>query len=119
MIKTKVITKVDFSAIIYRFCNLTGWSSDHNGTWNANFNAPIVFHAILGNIYHKEQDWLAFYYPDNYENITMDKASLLIDSTKTEYRGKNVFSIPFGAIIRWLVIKNELSADIDEFLVKH
>ncbi len=45
MIDTNKILTVSFSAVIATFEKLTGWSSAHQGIWNANKNAPVIFMA--------------------------------------------------------------------------
>lgn len=116
--KTETVKVIDFRDIINTFCNLTNWSSDHKGVWNADLSKPIVFHAQLQeSTCQHEQDWLCFYYPDNYSDITINPESLIIHSETTDYIGKDVYTIELGAIIQWLVLKNELPNDV-EFLVK-
>jgi hypothetical protein len=112
--KTEKTTVIEFSHIIHDFCKLTGWSSTHQGSWNADFTKSVVFNVNLAeNTCQYEQDWLCFYYPGNYEKITIDPESLLINAEK----GKEIYGIGLGAIIQWLVLKGELGNE-GEFLVK-
>lgn len=117
MIKTETVAVIEFGDIIHRFCRLTNWSSSHHGEWNADFSKPVFKADLLEQTCQHEQDWLCFYYPNNYDYVTVDPMSLLTYAEKRTYLDKEYHGIGLGAIIRWLVLKGELP-DTGEFLVK-
>lgn len=118
MIETREILVVNYSQVINRFCELTNWSSAHQGAWNADFSKPIVFSVELHEYTcQHEQDWMCFYYPDNCEEVNIDRNSLIDEENCGEYNGQRVYSIHLESILKWLILMNELPTE-SEFLVK-
>lgn len=116
MIETETEVVVPFGCVIDKFSILTNWSSTH--TWNTDFSKSVVFNPIFNEeVFQYEQDWMCYYYLGNYEYVTVDENSLLNKYMKNMYKSREVFDIPFGAILRWLVLRGELP-DIERILVK-
>jgi hypothetical protein len=116
MIPTTTLTQVEFRQIVDRFCELTGWASDHLGAWNADPAASIIVHVELAEQTRQhEQDWVMFYYPDNSEFVTKDKESLL-SKNKGQYRGRDTYTVPLESVLQWLTLNGELP-DVGEILV--
>lgn len=114
MIKTTVVTCVSFDDICHEFRKLTGWGDTTMGEWNADFTKLVVNIKFSESTFQHEQDWMCFYYPEDYEHIT-EHPSSMIDETYV-YKENVIYKIGLGEIIRWLQLVGALPME-SEFIV--
>jgi hypothetical protein len=106
---------VGYRELIREFENKTGWSSAINGVWNADFT-KTVFDIELIEIFQREQDWIAFVYPDSTDIRKKNKESLLKEENIAKFKNNVVYSLYLVDIIDWMILNGHLP-DKGEFLV--
>jgi hypothetical protein len=114
-ITNQEIIIVGYRELIKEFENKTGWSSAISGVWNADFT-KIVFDIELIEVFQREQDWIAFVYPDSTDIKKKNKEYLLKEERIERYKDNIVYNLYLVDIIDWMILNGHLP-DKGEFLV--
>jgi len=100
----------NFSTVINKFEELSGWEALLQGEYNGIFTSPISFvldYEDGGDIYQREQDFVFIFYPNTDEQCST--LGMLRDvSHATTYKNHVVTHVGLGCICQFLVHHNEL-----------